>query len=343
MEYIEFPGLGWTIPVSPTLVKFDIGGLPFSINWYGLVIAIGFLLAVLYAVKFAKPRFGIELDPLTDAVLVAALFAVLGARVYYILFDPNGGGISTFWTDPTKVFRIWEGGLAIYGAVIGAFVTGLWMCPLKKINTFAAFDLASIGFLIGQCLGRWGNFFNQEAFGGNTTLPWGMTGSIIQNPTNAEVAKYYDPTLPVHPTFLYESLWCLAGFILLHILAKKAYTFKGKIFCSYIVWYGLGRFWIEGLRTDSLMLGTMRVSQLLAALCVVGGVVLYFVIKARANRAPENLFAEGADILSAEELAEIDAVVDEVNGEQEAQEDVAGDDQQDTEEATEETDNGSED
>lgn len=289
MEYIEFPGLGITLNVSPTLLEFNLFGLPLSINWYGLVIAIGFLLAVLYAIKFSKSRFDIELDPLTDAVLVSAVFAVLGARVYYILFDPNGGGISTFWTDPLKVFRIWEGGLAIYGAVIGAFVTGFWMCRIKKINTLAAFDLASIGFFIGQCLGRWGNFFNQEAFGGNTTLPWGMTGSIIQMGTNGEG---YDATLPVHPTFLYESLWCLAGFIILHILAKKQYTFKGKVFCTYIIWYGAGRFWIEGLRTDSLMLGTMRVSQLLAALCVVGGVVMYYIIRAHSERAPKDLFAD---------------------------------------------------
>lgn len=313
MEYIEFPALGWTFNVSPTLVEFDLFGMPFSVNWYGLLIAMGFLLAVLYAVKFAKPRFGIELDPLTDAVLVCALFAVLGARIYYILFDPNGGGISTFWTDPLKVFRVWEGGLAIYGAVIGAFATGIWMTKVKKINTLAAFDLAAVGFFIGQCLGRWGNFFNQEAFGSNTTLPWGMTGSIISAGTNG---IGYDAYLPVHPTFLYESLWCLAGFFLLHILGKKSYTFKGKLFCTYIIWYGAGRFWIEGLRTDSLMLGTMRVSQLLAALCVVGGVALYFIVKGHSNRTPKDLFVRES-ILG--EMPEEDAVEQEAqtDGEQE--------------------------
>ncbi len=284
MDYIQFPALGWTIEVNPILAQFEVFGVPFAIHWYGVMIALGFLLAVLYAVRYAKPTFGIELDPMTDAVLVATAFAILGARIYYIAFYD---GIATFWKEPLKVFRIWDGGLAIYGAVLGAFITGIWMCKLKKLNTLAMFDLASVGFFIGQCLGRWGNFFNQEAFGGNTTLPWGMTGSIISSGVNG---SGYDPSLPVHPTFFYESMWCLLGFVLLHILSKKAYTFKGKLFCTYVIWYGLGRFFIEGLRTDSLMLGSMRVSQLLAALCVVGGIAAYTLLKTRATRSPKDLF-----------------------------------------------------
>lgn len=282
-EYVTFPALNWVFEVDPILAEFSLFGLPITIRWYGVMIALGFLLAVLYAARYAKPRFGIELDPMTDVVLVAAFFSVLGARIYYILFYD---GISTFWEDPLKVFRIWDGGLAIYGAVIGAFVTGIWMCKLKKIPLFSMFDLGSIGFFIGQCLGRWGNFFNQEAFGGNTTLPWGMSGSIIAKGFNG---AGYDPALPVHPTFLYESLWCLAGFILLHILSKKAYTFEGKLFSVYVMWYGLGRFWIEGLRTDSLMLGTMRVSQLLAAVCVLGGAAAYLFLRSRKNCSPKTL------------------------------------------------------
>lgn len=350
MEYIEFPALGWTIEVNPVLAEFELFGIPFSIHWYGVVIALGFLLAILYAVRFAKPRFGIDLDPLTDAVLVSTVFAVLGARIYYIVFYD---GISTFWEDPLKVLRIWDGGLAIYGAVIGAFVTGLWMCKIKKINTLAAFDLASIGFFIGQCLGRWGNFFNQEAFGRNTELPWGMTGSIISLGTNG---ADYNTALPVHPTFLYESLWCLAGFILLHILSKKSYTFKGKLFCVYIIWYGAGRFWIEGLRTDSLMLGTMRVSQLLAALCVIGGIALYFIIKAHSERTPKNLFTERGMLLeempadgetAPEEAPEESASTEEGTGDDAAEstEDTPKTEEVKSDEAaenTEDTDNGSE-
>lgn len=283
MNYIEFPKLGWVFEVNPIIAEFELFGLPFSIRWYGVMIALGFLLAVLYAVRRA-PKFGIKLDPMTDVVLVSTLVAVLCARIYYILFYD---GIATFWKEPLKIFRVWDGGLAIYGAVIGAFVTGIFMCRVRKVPTLAMFDLAALGFLIGQCLGRWGNFFNQEAFGRNTNVLWGMIGSIIQTGANGTA---YDPSMPVHPTFLYESLWCLAGFILLHILSKKHYTFKGQIFCGYVIWYGLGRFWIESLRTDSLMLGTMRVSQLLAAVCVIAGVVMYFVLYTRNHTAPKNLF-----------------------------------------------------
>ncbi len=285
MEYIEFPKLGLTFDVSPLIAEFDLFGITFSIRWYGLLIALGFLLAVLYAVRCA-PRFDIKLDPMMDVAIVAAVFAVLCARIYYILFHD---GISVFWEDPLRVFRIWDGGLAIYGAVIGAFVTGIWMCKLRRVPTLKMFDLGALGFLIGQAVGRWGNFFNQEAFGGNTDLPWGMTGSIIAAGTNG---ADYNTALPVHPTFLYESLWCILGFVLLHFLSKKHYRFPGQIVCGYVVWYGFGRFWIEGLRTDSLMLGSMRVSQLLAILCVVAGAAGWLLFKNRAERAPQDLFAE---------------------------------------------------
>ncbi len=307
MEYIEFPALDWGFSVSPVLAEFSLFGIPFSIRWYGLLIALGFLLAVLYAVRTAKPCFGIELDPMTDVVLVSTVFAILGARVYYIVFYD---GIETLWQEPLKVFRIWDGGLAIYGGVLAAFLTGIWMCKVKKVNMWSMFDLASIGFLIGQALGRWGNFFNQEAFGGNTTLPWGMTGSIIGAGVNG---SGYDPSLPVHPTFLYESLWCLAGFILLHILSKKKYTFRGKLFCTYIIWYGAGRCVIEGLRTDSLMLGTMRVSQLLAILCVVGGTVLYYILRSRAEQTPKDLFSTPA-VITEEEKEEMNREIEAVLG-----------------------------
>ncbi len=305
MEYIEFPKLGFVFEVSPVIAEFELFGITFSIHWYGLLIALGFLLAVLYGVRCAH-RFDIKLDPMIDVVLVATVFAVLCARIYYILFHD---GIATFWEDPLKVFRIWDGGLAIYGGVIGAFVTGIWMCKLRKVPTLKMFDLASLGFLIGQAVGRWGNFFNQEAFGGNTELPWGMTGSIIAAGTNG---ADYSTALPVHPTFLYESLWCILGFVLLHILSKKRYRFGGQIFCGYAIWYGAGRFVIEGLRTDSLMLGSMRVSQLLAALAVIAGVVGWFVLKARAERVPKDLFAEET---VADEIEEPDQKEDETDGE----------------------------
>lgn len=283
-HYIEFPGLGWRIPVSPDIFTIPIGD-GITVRWYGVIIALGFLLAIVYGLKRSK-QFGIDPDRMIDVVLVSAIFAFIGARLFYVLFSKDR---ASYFDDPLSILQVWKGGLMIYGGVIFAFLTALWMCPVRKVDTLRMFDLASIGFLIGQGIGRWGNFFNQEAFGTNTTLPWGMTGDIIQSGSNG---SGYIVTEPVHPTFLYESLWCLAGFLLLHILSKKAYKFRGQLFASYLIWYGLGRSWIEGIRTDSMMLGAIRVSQMIAILSVVGGIVLLLVFRWRENSSPKDLFAE---------------------------------------------------
>ena len=288
-KYIEFPALGWHLPLSDELFGFTLFGHTFSIKWYGVCIAVGFLLAVIYGLSHAR-SFGLDPDKMIDAILVCTLLAFIGARLYYVLFSDQR---DAYFADPKTILYIWEGGLGIYGGLIVAFVSGLIMCRVCKLNTLAMFDIASLGFLIGQACGRWGNFFNQEAFGTNTTLPWGMTGDSIKQGLRGDG---FDPSLPVHPTFLYESLWCLIGFILLHILSKKAYKFKGEIFCGYLVWYGIGRFMIEGLRTDSLMLGTMKVSQLVAVLAVIGGVVLFFILRRRAISLPAELAAEGGTL-----------------------------------------------
>lgn len=293
-HYVEFPNLGWKIPISPDLISIG----PVTIKWYGVIIAVGFLLAMIYALKRAK-EFDLNPDRMIDVVLVSALFAFVGARLYYVVFSEER---AQFFSDPITILQVWNGGLAIYGGVIFAFLTALWMCRVRKVNTLAMFDIASLGFLIGQSIGRWGNFVNQEAFGGNTNLPWAMTGDIIKQ---GVVGGGYDPDLPVHPTFLYESLWCLVGLVLLHMVSKKAYRFKGQIFAMYIGWYGLGRFWIEGLRTDSLMLGTMKVSQLVAIVGIIGGIVLLAVFKSWAARLPKELVTEGGTIpLDEETLAE---------------------------------------
>lgn len=287
-EFIEFPALGWKFPLSRYLIKdFHLFGLTINIKWYGVLIAVGFLLAMIYALRRCKD-FDLDPDRMIDVVLVSTLFAFIGARLYYVLFSDER---AAYFADPISILKVWNGGLAIYGGILFAFIAGIFMSRWRKVNTLAMFDIASLGFLIGQGIGRWGNFFNQEAFGGNTTLPWGMTGSIIQAGTNG---AEYDPLLPVHPTFLYESLWCLLGFVILHIVSKKAYTFKGKIFALYLIWYGAGRFAIESLRTDSLYLGTMRVSQLVAVLAILGGIALLLILRARKNETPADLFAEEA-------------------------------------------------
>ncbi len=277
-HFIEFPNLGWKFTIDNTI---DFGF--FSIKWYGLLIAVGFLLAVIYGMKRA-PEFDIDPDRMIDVALLTVPVAFVGARLYYVFFSDS---MAEYLADPISILKVWEGGLGIYGGIIVAFVFGPLMCKLRKVKIWAMFDLTALGFLIGQGIGRWGNFFNQEAFGGNTDLPWAMTGDIIQAGYNG---SGYDPALPVHPTFLYESLWCILGFVLLHILSKRIVRrFDGMIFCGYMVWYGAGRFAIESLRTDSLMAGTMRTSQLVAIIAVLLGVVLFFVLRRYALSLPKTL------------------------------------------------------
>ena len=270
MEYhVQFPGLGLELTVDRVAVS--IGG--FNIYWYGVIIAAGMLLAMLYAFHYADD-FGINSDRLIDVVLVGAVMAIVCARIYYVAFAPFE--YDSLW----DMIDIRQGGIAIYGAVIGAFVFGGLMAKIRKIPILPLFDLVGVCFLIGQGVGRWGNFVNQEAFGCNTTLPWGMYSegtyaylSGVQS-TLAAQGVTVDPAMPVHPTFLYESLWCRAGFVMLTLLLKKR-RFNGELFLLYIIWYGLGRFWIEGLRTDALMLtANLRTSQLVALISVAVAAVL---------------------------------------------------------------------
>lgn len=262
IHHVEFPNLGWEFDLSR---GFEIFG--FRIYWYAVIIACGLMLAVIYGLRQAK-GFGINPDNMLDVALITIPFAFIGARLYYVLFS---GRLDWYLEDFVRILNVRDGGLGIYGGIIIAFVVGPLACRLRKVNILAMFDVASVGFLIGQGIGRWGNFFNQEAFGGNTNLPWAMTGEIIRSGANG---TGYDVTLPVHPTFLYESLWCLLGALLLHILFKKAYKFNGMLFCGYAIWYGVGRFLIESLRTDSLMVGALRTSQIVALIAVAGGAAL---------------------------------------------------------------------
>ncbi|MBR5452103.1 MAG: prolipoprotein diacylglyceryl transferase [Clostridia bacterium] len=276
---------GINLTINP--VAFSIAG--WDIYWYGIIIACGFGLALLYAFRNAK-RFEIDLDRLLDVVLVTAPIAVLCARAYYLLFDPSGVGIKSF-----SQFFGFDGsgfqGLAIYGGVVGAAVVGTVMCKIRKISIPATLDLAAIGFLIGQGIGRWGNFTNQEAFGA-------ATGSNFWGMTSENVARELGEGVLAHPCFLYESIWCLTGFVVLHILSKKK-QYKGQIALGYCLWYGVGRVIIEGLRTDSLYLwGTsIRVSQALSLLLVISSVTVLAVMEVRRkkkleNATYENIFGE---------------------------------------------------
>ncbi len=261
--YIEFPHLG--IKLFADRVAFYIGAKP--IYWYGIIIACGLVIAAAAAIRLGR-RNGVPSDTILDIVLWGIPSGIICARLYYVIFS-----FDDYRDNLTDIFKIWNGGIAIYGAVIGAVASTLIYCRAKKINPLPVMDDCSVGLVIGQMIGRWGNFFNQEAFGSNTNLPWGMTGSEIAEKLRVMSAQGLpvDPSLPVHPTFLYESLWNLAVLgVLLWIFFRKR-KFDGQIFWSYIVFYGLGRVWVEGLRTDSLYLGAVRVSQLVAAACVALG------------------------------------------------------------------------
>lgn len=264
-EYISFPKLGITLNADS--VAFTFGN--HEVYWYGVLIALGFVLAIISALVMAK-KYGMSQDTIMDMVIFGAPSAIIGARLYYVIFQWEN-----YASDPWEIFRIWNGGLAIYGGILVAILVAYIYCRIKKENLPLLCDICAISLLIGQSIGRWGNFFNQEAFGTNTTLPWGMTGSTIESELASMAAEgmSVNPALPVHPTFLYESLWNLMFIILFYIFFSKR-KFDGQIMCSYLISYGVGRFFIEFLRTDSLYLGPVRVSQIVAIGCVVAGTAL---------------------------------------------------------------------
>ena len=269
--------------ISIDRVAFTVPGLNFTVYWYGLLIGIGMLLAIIYGFRKMRPC-GIDPDRATDSVISGIIGAIIGARLYYITFNTEGMKLTDF-------FKIRDGGLAIYGGLIGAILVGGIVTKLRGLRLSAMLDVTAPCFLIGQCIGRWGNFFNQEAFGANTDKAWGM----LSWKTAAYISDHYDTLTdvdafkPIHPCFLYESLWCLLGFVLLHLYFKHR-KFDGEIFLMYTFWYGLGRFFIEGLRTDSLYLGHIRVSQLVAGTCVVASVILWIVFRSSVKRSDSYKF-----------------------------------------------------
>lgn len=279
---ISFPGLFGDWEVNPSPVALDIGN---GIYWYGIIICAGLLLALLFCARQAK-RYGLTEDNVYDMIVWQIPICIIGARLYYVIFYldlyRNTDG-SLNWG---KMAAIWDGGLAIYGAVITAYVVLHIFCKKKNLSFGAFADLGVMGLLIGQAVGRWGNFMNREAFGGETTAPWRMR-------LWTSASEYIE----VHPTFLYESVWNLIGLALIYFVISRARTFDGENTCFYFIWYGIGRTWIEGLRTDSLYLfgwelfgQPIRVSQLLSVGLVIAGLAVLVVNKRRHPRGRDALF-----------------------------------------------------
>ena len=262
MFNVSFPGLGLEFTINR--VAFSIGG--FDIYWYALCIASGVILALFYAYFNAK-RFFVDVDKLINCFIVGMITAILGARIYYVAFKWD-----YFSQNPSDILNIRDGGIAIYGAIIGALLGGLTVAKIQKMKLLPVLDLAMICFLIGQAVGRWGNFMNQEAYGVETDSLFRMVSEGTNN-------------VAVHPCFLYESVWCALGVLVLHIFSKKWQKYFGQVSLLYMVWYGLERTFVEGLRTDSLYLPFMignyqpRVSQVLSLVLVIAGIVMLIVFR----------------------------------------------------------------
>ncbi len=256
IHQISFHALGIDLMVDR--VAFRIFGIP--VYWYGILIATGLVLAILYGIRESK-RVGLSQDDLLNMILWSVPVAIVTARLYYVIFSWE-----QYAGNWMSVFDIRSGGLAIYGGIIGVILVLFFYCRQKKISIGMVLDVLAIGLLIGQAVGRWGNFVNGEAFGSATDLPWAMT---IKEGSRMIAWR-------VHPTFFYESVWNAIGIFAL-LFYRRFHSFSGEEFCGYLVWYGLGRAWIEGFRADSLYIGSVRVSQMLAIATVLLGIsiILY--------------------------------------------------------------------
>ncbi len=288
---VDFPGLGiFDLPINRTMIEFNLFGRDFSIYWYGVLIAFAFFLCIFLSMR-AAPKFGLEGDSIADYYLLIIPLAMLGSRLYYVAFewDSYRGNIG-------KIFDLRTGGLAFYGGVIGGVLAVIIMAAIKKQRLSRIADFLAVYLPLGQAIGRWGNFFNQEAFGVNTNLPWGMysngTRDYLASLTVNEQSMLpaIDPSKPVHPTFLYEFVAnMLIFFILLQVRKRSKRPFT--TLASYLFMYGLVRFLVEGLRTDPLYIGTtdLRVSQLLSALMIVFALIILVASSLIKQRHPDKI------------------------------------------------------
>ncbi|MFC4324243.1 prolipoprotein diacylglyceryl transferase [Litchfieldia salsa] len=245
-------------------IAFEIG--PFTVYWYGIIIGLGLALGYILATKEAK-RLRLDKDIIADLLLWAIPIALICARIYYVMFKWD-----YFSNNPSEIIAIWQGGIAIHGALIGATITAIVFAKKRGISFWILADIVAPSIILGQAIGRWGNFMNQEAYGGpvtrefleNLNMPTFMINQMLIE------GQYY------HPTFLYESIWNFTGFIIL-LLLRRINLRQGELFLSYIIWYSVGRFFVEGMRTDSLMLTeTLRMAQLISILLIVGSVIVWY-------------------------------------------------------------------
>ena len=306
---VRFAGIAKEFNVASDL---DLGFI--TVKWYGAIIAFGFTLAVLWGGRTAT-KWKMNLDKMVDVLIYGTITAIIGARLYFVAFKWD-----YYSQHLADIPKIWEGGLAIYGGIIGGIAAAWVVCKVRKLNFYNLLDMAGMSLLIGQGIGRWGNYANQEAFGSFTGGNWGMmSDKVIEYISRAEIRSMYglknvenvkeyvaENNLFVHPTFFYESVWCILGFFVLYIIMKKYRKFSGQLFLTYGVWYGLERTFVEGLRSDSLYIkGTeLRVSQVLSMAIVAVCGILLIVLLIKFTKHPKPI--EGVDYfqpLTEKELA----------------------------------------
>ena len=318
---VSFGGIDKVFDVSSVFCEFTVGENLMQIRWYGVIIAFGFTLAALFGGRIAY-TWRINLSKMVDVLIYGTFGGIVGARAYYVLFQWD-----YYSQNPIEIFQIWNGGLAIYGGIIGGILAGFITCKLEKVNFLNVLDMVGMSLLIGQGIGRWGNYANQEAFGTFTGGNYGMMSSKVVEYISLHPEKFGIDTanlggyntvaeyikgnsLYVHPTFFYEFAWCMLGFLILYIILKKFRKFSGQLFLTYGVWYGAGRMFIEGLRTDSLYIGNtdIRVSQLLSFFIVIVSLAILVVKFIKIRKHPVQI--EGVDYFpedAAKTFAEIKA------------------------------------
>lgn len=304
MTTVYFKAIERGFNISSDFANFSFFGLQLSVKWYGVIIAFGFLLAVLLGGRGAY-KWKMSLDNMIDVLIYGTILGIIGARLYYVLAN-----WSYYKDNLSSIFSVWEGGLAIYGGLIGGLIAAYIVCKVTKLNFYNLLDLSAMSFLVGQGIGRWGNFANQEVFGTNTNLPWGMwsqkTADFISSNQAELVGKgisvqagTFAEKAFVHPTFLYESIWCLLGFAVLYIICQKYRKFSGQIMLCYGVWYGAGRAVIEGFRLDGTPLAIgITLNQVRSLTLAVVCAVLLVVLLNKYIKHPKPI--EGVDFFPAE-------------------------------------------
>ena len=270
-------------------IAFTIG--PVSVYWYGIIIVSAAMVGAWVATIEAKRR-GMDADEVWNGLIVALIMGIIGARLYHVFSSPAGGsgGWSYYSENPLAILKIWEGGLGIYGAIIGGVIGVLLYCWIRKLSPLEWLDVGTLGLIIAQVIGRWGNFVNQELYGPPTNLPWGVTIGM-----SYRIPPYNDPTVypadtRFHPAFLYESLWNLLGFLLLMYVARRYADrlLDGDVLCLYAIWYPVGRIFVEALRPDAWLIGGIAAAQIFAAIAIVVSVaiILYRHRRARSTAKP---------------------------------------------------------